>query len=112
MEWLTETCPTENHTTDISKIRYMNSIDEIFAFPTWEERIAFIKASRRTPLPATKENMDAWFTKRHKVYDHNIRKDMKTLVKEEYTDRKGVVHLLRSRKSQWHVSACLLSRTQ
>lgn len=70
----------------------MNSIDEIFAFPTWEERIAFIKASRRTPLPATKANMDAWFTKRHKVYDHNFRKDMKTLVKEEFTDRKGVVH--------------------
>lgn len=70
----------------------MNSIDEIFAFPTWEERIAFIKASRRTPRPRTKENMDAWFAKRHKVYDKNARKDMRTIVKEEYYDNNGVLH--------------------
>lgn len=70
----------------------MNSIDEIFAFPTWDERIAFIKASRRTPKPRTSENMDAWFTKRHKVYDKALRKDMKTIVREEYYDSKGVLH--------------------
>lgn len=70
----------------------MNSIDEIFALPDWEQRIAFIKASRHNPLPRTKENMDAWFTKRHKVYDTNVRKDMKTIVKEQWYDSKGVLH--------------------
>lgn len=69
----------------------MNSIDEIFAFPTWEERIAFIKNSRKQPLPRMKENMEAWFTKKHKVYDKNYRKDMRTLVKEESVSPEGKI---------------------
>lgn len=67
----------------------MNRIDEIFTFSTWEERITFIKNSRHTPAPRVKENMDAWFTKRHRVYDKTYRKDMKTLVKEEYYTSEG-----------------------
>lgn len=70
----------------------MNSIDEIFAIPDWDQRIAFIKASRHTPVPKTKENMDAWFVKRHKVFDKNVRKDQKTIVKEQWYDSKGVLH--------------------
>lgn len=69
----------------------MNSIDEIFAFPTWEERIAFIKNSRKQPLPRMRENMDAWFTKKHKVYDKSYRKDMRTLVREESVSPEGKI---------------------
>lgn len=67
----------------------MNSTSEIFALPTWEERISFIKKSRRTEHPAVGELMDAWFTSRHRVNDKKFRKNMKTLVKDGYVDDKG-----------------------
>lgn len=70
----------------------MNSIKEIFELPTWEERIAFIKNSRRTPMPDVKKLSDAWFTDKHMVFDTTFRRDMKTLKKEEYYDTKGVLH--------------------
>lgn len=70
----------------------MNSIQEIFELPTWEERITLIKNSRRTPMPDVKALADAWFTDRHRVHDKKFRKDMKTLVKEEYYDSRGVLH--------------------
>lgn len=70
----------------------MNSIQEIFALPTWEERITLIKNSRKTPSPDVEKLMDAWFTKRHRVFDKEVRKDMKTLVKDEYYDTKGTLH--------------------
>ncbi len=70
----------------------MNSIQEIFALPTWEERIALIKNSRRTPMPDVKRLAANWFTDQHRVHDKKFRKDMKTLVREEYYDAKGVLH--------------------
>ena len=70
----------------------MNNIDEIFKLPTWDERIAFIKNSRRTPMPDVKELMDAWFPYRHRVNDKAFRKDMKTLVKDAYFDANGREH--------------------
>jgi hypothetical protein len=70
----------------------MNSIQEIFALPTWDERITLIKNSRRTPQPDLKGLMDKWFTKRHRVNDPEFRKDMRTLVKDSYFDSKGVEH--------------------
>ncbi|MBR4601252.1 MAG: phage portal protein [Prevotella sp.] len=70
----------------------MNSINEIFALPTWEERITLIKNSRRTPMPDVKRLMEAWYTDKHRVFDKKFRKNMKTLVKEEYYDTKGVLH--------------------
>ena len=70
----------------------MNSIDEIFALPTWDERIDFIKNSRRTPMPNVGKLKDAWFADKHRVNDKEFRKDMKTLVREEYYDSKGVLH--------------------
>lgn len=70
----------------------MNSIDEIFEIPDWEQRIVFIKNARHTPMPKTKENMDAWFVKRHVVYDKNKRKDMRTITRDEWYDSKGVLH--------------------
>lgn len=70
----------------------MNSIQEIFALPTWEERITLIKNSRRTPMPDVKKLAANWFTDQHRVHDKQFRKNMKTLVKEEYYDTKGVLH--------------------
>ena len=70
----------------------MNSINEIFALPTWEERITLIKNSRRTPMPDVNRLMEAWYTDKHRVFDKKFRKNMKTLVKEEYYDTKGVLH--------------------
>ena len=70
----------------------MNSIQEIFALPTWEERITLIKNSRRTPMPDVKRLSANWFTDQHKIHDKDFRKDMKTLVKEEYYDSKGTLH--------------------
>lgn len=70
----------------------MNSVKEIFELPTWEERIRLIKNSRKTPMPDVKKLLDAWETDRHRVFDEKFRKDMKTLVKEEYYDNKGVLH--------------------
>ena len=68
----------------------MNSINEIFALPTWEERITLIKNSRRTPMPDVKRLREAWHTDKHRVFDKKFRKNMKTLVKEEYYDTKEV----------------------
>lgn len=70
----------------------MNSIDEIFALPTWEERITLIKNSRRTEMPDVKRLAACWYTDQHRVHDKQFRKDMKTLTKEEYYDTKGVLH--------------------
>ncbi len=70
----------------------MNNIQEIFNLPTWDERIAFIKSSRRTPMPDVKKLSAAWFTGQHRIFDKEFRKDMKTLVREEYYDTKGVLH--------------------
>ena len=70
----------------------MNSIQEIFALPTWEERITLIKNSRRTPMPDVKKLSESWFTNKHRVFDTQFRKNMRTLVKEEYYDSKGVLH--------------------
>jgi len=70
----------------------MNSIDEIFKLPTWEERITFIKNARRTPMPDVKKLKDEWYPDRHSVHDKEIRKDMKTLVKDSYIDTKGKEH--------------------
>lgn len=67
----------------------MNSVQEIFALKTWEERINFIKKSRKTPQPETSENMDAWYCDRHRIFDKKFRKDMKTLVKDGYIDNNG-----------------------
>lgn len=70
----------------------MNSIDEIFALPTWEERITFIKKSRRAPLPDVKKLKDSWYAENHRVYDKEFRDNMRTLVKDAYYDTKGVLH--------------------
>lgn len=70
----------------------MNSIQEIFALPTWDERITLIKNSRRTPMPDVKRLAACWYTDQHRVHDKQFRKDMKTLTKEEYYDTKGVLH--------------------
>lgn len=70
----------------------MNSINEIFELPTWEERISLIKKSRRTPQPDVKQLKDDWFPKNHSVNDEKIRKKMKTLVRDAYFDTKGVEH--------------------
>lgn len=70
----------------------MNAIDEIFALPTWEERITLIKNSRRTPMPDVKELKECWFPDKHAVNDPKKRKDMKTLVKDSYFDTKGKEH--------------------
>lgn len=70
----------------------MNSIQEIFDLPTWDERIALIKNARRTPMPDVKKLAANWFTDQHRVHDKQFRKDMKTLVREEYYDSKGVLH--------------------
>ena len=70
----------------------MNSIQEIFDLPTWEERITLIKNSRRTPMPDVKKLAANWYTDQHRVHDKQFRKDMKTLVREEYYDSKGVLH--------------------
>ena len=67
----------------------MKSIEEIFALETWQERIQFIKRSRKTYMPNTAENMSAWFTDRHRVNDKKFRKNMKTLVRDGYIDDKG-----------------------
>ena len=67
----------------------MNSITEIFALESWEERINFIKKSRQTPMPATDENKAAWFCDKHRVNDKAFRKNMKTLVKDAYVDENG-----------------------
>lgn len=69
----------------------MNNIEEIFALPTWDERIAFIKSSRRTPMPDVKKLEEKWYADKHSVHDKEVRKDMKTIVKEEYYDTKGVL---------------------
>lgn len=70
----------------------MNTIDEIFTLPTWEERITLIKRSRRTPMPDVKELQENWFPDKHSVNDKKVRKDMKTLVKDSYFDTKGKEH--------------------
>jgi len=70
----------------------MNSINEIFELPTWDERIKFIRNARRTPMPDVKRLAANWFTDQHRIHDKQFRKDMKTLVKEEYYDAKGVLH--------------------
>ncbi len=70
----------------------MNSIQEIFMLPTWEERITFIKNARHTPMPNVKRLAANWFADQHRVHDRQFRKDMKTLVKEEYYDSRGVLH--------------------
>ena len=70
----------------------MNSIDEIFALPTWEERMTLIKRSRRTPMPDVKQLKDNWFPDRHSVNDEKVRHNMKTLVKDSYFDTKGKEH--------------------
>lgn len=67
----------------------MNSIDEIFAIESWNERITFIKNARPTPMPDVKQMKDDWFPKRHRVHDPEFRKDMKTLVKDGYIDSNG-----------------------
>lgn len=67
----------------------MNSIDEIFAIESWDERITFIKNARLTPLPDVKQMKDDWFPSRHRVHDTEFRKDMKTLVKDGYVDNNG-----------------------
>lgn len=67
----------------------MKRIEEIFLLPTWEERINFIKKSRKTEAPKTKENQEAWFAEKHRVNDKTFRKNLKTLVKDGYIDDKG-----------------------
>lgn len=67
----------------------MKTIDEIFALPTWEERIALIRRSRRSPHPDIQQLKDDWLPERHAVCDKAKRKDMKTLVREETITTSG-----------------------
>ena len=67
----------------------MNTTDEIFAIESWEDRISFIKKSRKTEQPPVKELREAWFLDGHRVNDKKFRKNMKTLVKDGYIDDKG-----------------------
>ena len=70
----------------------MNSTAEIFELPTWEERINFIKNSRRTPMPNVKQLREDWMPENHKVNDKKWREDMRVVVNDRYVDSKGVEH--------------------
>lgn len=70
----------------------MNSIEEILALPTWDERINVIKNSRRTPMPNVERLSKNWYTDKHRIHDKQFRKNMKTLKKDSYYDTHGVEH--------------------
>jgi hypothetical protein len=65
-------------------------IEDILRFD--DAKAVYYLRKRNTPLPDPDALSKEWNPERHEVMDKNIRPDGKTLVKEGWTDDKGVEH--------------------
>ena len=61
------------------------TLDEILALEDIDQKIAYLKKGRRTPLPDTAKNLADWELKRHDIMNPELYKKIKVLVKMEET---------------------------
>lgn len=61
------------------------TLDDILAIEDIDQKIAYLKKGRRTPLPDTAKNLADWEPKRHDIMNPELYKKIKVLVKMEET---------------------------
>lgn len=61
------------------------TLQEILAMEDIDQKIAYLKKGRRTPLPDTAKNLADWEPKRHDIMNPELYKKIKVLVKMEET---------------------------
>ena len=72
------------------------TFEDVLALENIEEKIRYLKAGRRTPLPNTAQNRKDWNPRLHDIMDEEKYKKIKVLVEMEktvtYEDANGIPH--------------------